>query len=226
MLVHPSLPDVLSLDDWIPGRAVWPGLSECPQCDPRRLCCGSDSLATDGSARVSSKCSSVISNPGSQVLTRFDTTRRSTTQLVVHPLTKLADAAIAWLAKDPLEGRASIASRVVVDRVPCCTESSAKQRDGSTTRSHDVSAEDDNRFQLPEPTGSPQRSRGNLNARFERSLTLMTLGRTVPRPSPLYSGVRNRLQKRFRRWLTIRVQQDISVSPRLQCNCFLRRILR
>ena len=72
-------------------------------------------------ARFPSKCSSVSSILPTQPpfsLTWFNCARRTTTQLVMHLFTKLADAAIIWLAEDPPEGRATIAARVVPGHQP------------------------------------------------------------------------------------------------------------
>ena len=59
-----------------------------------------------------------LASPGSQLPTRFDFARRTTTQLVMHLLTEIADAAIIWLAEDPPERRASIAFSVVPGHQP------------------------------------------------------------------------------------------------------------
>ena len=137
-----------------------------------------------------------LAYPGSQLPTGFDSARR-TTQLVVHLFTKLADAAFVWLAEDPPEGRASIASSVVPGHQPSNVTDQPHNR-GMLQQKTTA------KFRPPEPTYLPQKGPAeNLNARFDSSLALMTLGRTVSRQSPMHSGVRNRPHQRFRRRLTV-----------------------
>ena len=80
-----------------------------------------------------------LANPGSQLPTWFNSAPMTTTQLVMHLLTKLTEAANIWLAKDPPEGRASIASSVVPGNHPSNVTDQPHNR-------RDVSAEDDSRF--------------------------------------------------------------------------------
>ena len=128
-----------------PHRLAW-GSSECPRCDPRRLCCSSLSQTMFlMPASVPSKCSNVSSilptqAPSSQLgSTLLDALVHQTCRCCHH-----------------LACRRSASNH----RVQCFTWS-AKQRDGPTTQSRDVSAED-SRFPPPEPTCVPQRFHGKL----------------------------------------------------------------
>ena len=129
-------------------------------------------------------CQLSFANPGSQLPSRFDTTRGMSTQLVVlYLLTNLADAIIVGLPKDPPERRASIASSVV----------SGDQSGNVSDQPHDCRM-----FQQQTTTDSSFQSQlvchkdptVNLNARFDMSLALMTVRRSVSWQSSMYSGVR------------------------------------
>ena len=63
----------------------------------------------------------LFANPSverAELPSRFDLTRRTTAQLAAHLLTKLADAAVVRLSKDPPEKRAPVASGVVPGNEP------------------------------------------------------------------------------------------------------------
>ena len=125
-----------------------------------------------------------LANPGSQLPTWFESARRTTTQLVMHMFTKLADAAIVCLTEDPPERRATIASGAP-----------GHQPSNVTDQPHDrgmfqQKATADSRLQSQ--LVCHKDSTVNLNARFDWSLALMTAGRTVPWQIPMHSGFRNR----------------------------------
>ena len=123
-------------------------------------------------ARVPSRCSSVSSilptqAPSSQRgSTLFE---ERPTQLVMHLFTKLADAAIIWLAEDPPERRATIASSVVPDHQPSNVTDQPHNRGMFQQQ-----ATADSRLQSQ--LGCHKDSTLNLNARFDWSLALMTAG--------------------------------------------------
>ena len=193
MLVDPSLRDALSPDLWIPGHTVWPGVRRSHHDAIQGVLVVAVALrqligrlaAPD--AREGSKQMFIrqlhLANPRSQLPTWFNSARRTTTQLIMHLFTKLADAAIIWLAEDPLERRATIASSVTPGHQPS----------NATDQPH-------NRGMFQEKTTADSRlqsqlvchkdSTVNLNARFDWSLALVTVGRTVPWQSPMHSGIR------------------------------------
>ena len=136
------------------------------------------------------------SNPIAELPSELNLTRRTTTQLVMHLFSKLTDAAVIRLAEDPPEGRASIACSVVPGHQP----------GNVTDRPHDhgmfqqkTTADSRLQSQLVCHTDPAE----NLNARFDWSVALMTVGRTVSRQSPMHSGVRNRPHPRFPRLLSM-----------------------
>ena len=128
---------------------------------------------------------SAPTNRGSQLPTRFNSARRTTTQLVMHLFTRHADAAIMWLGEDPPERRATIASSVVPGHQPSNVTDQPHNRG-----MYQQKATADSRLQSQ--LVCHKSSTANLNARFDWSLALMTVGRTVPWQSPMHSGVRNR----------------------------------
>ena len=106
-------------------------------------------------------CQPCFANTSSQLPSRFDTTRGMTAQLVVHLLAKLADTAVVGFPKHPPVWRATIASSVVPGDQPSNVSDQPHDL-------QDVSATDDNRFQFPEPTCSPQRSHGKPEYKLRR----------------------------------------------------------
>ena len=128
MLVDPSLRDVLSPDLWIPRRTVWPGVRRSPHDAIQSVLVAAVALhqpinhSAAPDARKGSKQMFIrqlhLANPGSQLPTWFNSARRTTTQLVMHLFTKLADAAVIRLAEDPPEKRATTAPSVVPGHHP------------------------------------------------------------------------------------------------------------
>ena len=191
-------PVKLSPDDWVPGRTVW--LGGCQSAH------NVTSSPTDKFPRRSRANAHPSFQPKLQTPNAVRHDSKTTTQLAMHLFIKLTDAAVA---KDLLKKS--------IHRVQCCSLSSTKQRDESKTRSLDDSTGNESRFRLPEPTCLPKDPAEKCT---HWSLALMNVGRTM------LLG-RNRPHQRFRRWLTIRMQHDINVSPNFQClrhstNCFHR----
>ena len=128
MLIRPSLSDVLSSDLWILGCSFWFGIRRSAHDAIQSIFAVAVTLRQpiDRSAVSDSRegpdqmfiCQFSLTNPGSQLPSRFDTTRGMSTQLVVYLLTKFADAAVVGLSKDPPERRASISSSVVSGNQP------------------------------------------------------------------------------------------------------------
>ena len=131
-------------------------------------------------ARIPSKCSSVSSILPTQapLPTRFDSARKTITQLVIHVLTERADAAIIRLAKDPPEGRASIASSVVPGHQP----SNVTDQPHNCGMFHQKTAANS---RLQNQLVRHKDSTVNLKARFDWSQTLMTEGRAFALTSDL-----------------------------------------
>ena len=194
MFIHPSLSDVLSPDLWILGRTIWLGIRRSAHDAIQSVFAVSVTLRQpiDRSAVPDSRespeqmftCQLSFANPGSQLPSWFDTTRGMSTQLVVYLPTKLADATIVGLPKDPPERRASVASSVV----------SGDQPSNVPDQTHNCRM-----FQQQTTTDSCFQSQlvchkdttVNLNACFDRSLALMTVWRSVSWQSSMDSGIRN-----------------------------------
>ena len=93
MFIHPSLSDVLSPDLWILGRTVWPGIRRSAHDAIQSVFAVAVTLRQpiDRSAVPDSRespeqmfvCQLSFANPGSQLPSRFDTTRGMSTQLEV-----------------------------------------------------------------------------------------------------------------------------------------------
>ena len=194
MFVDPSLRDVLSPDLWIPDRTVWPGvrrsLHDAIQsvfvvtvalCQPIDRSAAPD--ARKGSEQMFIR-QLHLANPGSQLPTWFNSNRRTTTQLVMHLFTKLADAAIIWLPEGPPERRATIASSVIPGHQPSNVTDQPHNRGMSQQKSTADSC-------LQSPLVCHKDSTVNLNARFDWSDRALAesdaLGRSQS-PSPVISS--------------------------------------
>ena len=99
----------------------------------------------------------------------------------MHLFTKLADAAIIRLAVDPPKKRATIASSVVPGHQPSNVTDQPHNRGMSQQK---ATADSRHQSQLV----CHKDSVVNLYARFDWSLALMTVGRTVPWQSPMHTG--------------------------------------
>ena len=106
------------------------------------------------------------------------------TQLVVYLLTKLADATIVGLPKDPPGRRASIESSIVSGDQP-----SNVPDQPNNCRMFQQQTTTDSSFQSQ--LVCHKDTTVNLNACFDRSLALMTVRRSVSWQSSMDSGIRN-----------------------------------
>ena len=194
MLIHPSLSDVRFSDLRILGCSFWFGIRRSAHDASQSIFAVAVTLwqPIDRSAVSDSRespeqmfiCQFSLTNPGSQLPSRFDTTRGMSTQLVVYLLAKLADAAVVGLPKDPLERRASISSSIVSGNQPSNMPDQPYNR---------------RMFQQQTTTDSCLQSQlvchkdstVNLDACFDRSLALMTVWRSVSWQSSMNPSIRN-----------------------------------
>ena len=194
MLIHPSLSNVLSSDLWILGCSFWFGIRRSAHDAIQSVFAVTVTLwqPIDRPAVSDSRespeqmfiCQFSLTNPSSQLPSWFNTTRGMSTQLVVYLLTKLADATIVRLPKDPPERRASISSSVVSGNQP-----SNMPDQPHNCRMFQQQTTTDSRLQSQ--LVRHKDSTVNLNACFDRSLALMTVWRSVSWQSSMNPSIRN-----------------------------------